>query len=373
MPLHAVSLDSRAEGVIPAHDGKLWITRVGYHGNQSTAIDALPTAFQGDEIGCFRARAEQGQAFFDIQTDRDQGLREIQLRLKPAARTLGLTLDDVARQVRSAFFGTEALRVQREREDIRVYVRLPESERSSVGDLEEYRIRTAQGGEVPLRAVADLSYGTSPSTIRRKDGQRILTVTARVNPDVVSGQEVNDALRAGVLPALQAADFRLGYQFGGAQQQQTESFGAIIKGFLLAMLVVYALLAVPFQSYVQPLIIMAAVPFGVIGAFIGHLLLGLPVGLLSMFGIIGLSGVVVNDSIPSTPPTWLTAAATCTSAWVSTPPVTVIVGFSTMVIAIPFIGCGWHAQPINGQASDEAPSPSFYQVTFNQLVVPAGS
>jgi multidrug efflux pump subunit AcrB len=234
---------------------------------------------------------------FDIETDKDQGLREIQLRLKPAARTLGLTLDDVARQVRSAFFGTEALRVQREREDLRVYVRLPESERNSVGDLEEYRIRTAQGAEVPLQAVADLSFGTSPSTIRRKDGQRILTVTARVNPEEVSGQEINDALRAGVLPGLQAADFRLGFQFGGAQQQQTESFGAIIKGFLLAMLVVYALLAVPFQSYVQPLIIMAAVPFGIIGALIGHLLLGLPVGLLSMFGIIGLSGVVVNDSL----------------------------------------------------------------------------
>ena len=237
------------------------------------------------------------EGVYDIQTDRDRGLTEIQLELRPAARTLGLTLSDVAGQVRSAFFGNEALRVQRGREDVRVYARLPEEERDAIADVEDYRIRTPGGGEVPLLQVADVAFGLSPTTINRKDGQRVLTVTARTNPQVVTGQEVSSDLRAGILPDLRAADARLTYQFGGEQQQQAESFGAIGRGFILALIVIYGLLAIPFNSYVQPLIIMITIPFGIVGALLGHLLLDLPVGLLSLFGIIGLSGVVVNDAL----------------------------------------------------------------------------
>jgi multidrug efflux pump subunit AcrB len=234
---------------------------------------------------------------YEVQTDQDAGLREIQLRLKPAARTLGLTLDGLARQVRAAFFGEEALRVQRGREDVRVYVRLPETQRDAIDDVERYRVRTPDGGEVPLRQVAEVSFGQSPTTIQRRDGQRVLTVTAEVDPTIVSGQEVNDQLEAEVLPLLRADAPELRTTFGGEQEQQQESFGSLGTNFLLALLVIYALLAIPFGSYVQPIIIMAAIPFGIIGAVAGHLLLGLPVGLLSLFGIIGLSGVVVNDSL----------------------------------------------------------------------------
>ncbi len=234
---------------------------------------------------------------YDVQTDQDTGLREIQLRLKPAARTLGLTLDDVARQVRAAFFGEEALRIQRGREDVRVYVRLPEAQRDDIADVERYRVRTRDGGEVPLQQVADVAFGTSPTTIRRTDGQRVLTVTAEADPTIVTGQEVNAALTADVLPVLAASAPELRYAFGGEQQEQQESFGSLGTNFLLALLVIYALLAIPFGSYIQPVIIMAAIPFGVIGAVIGHLMLGLSIGLLSLFGIIGLSGVVVNDSL----------------------------------------------------------------------------
>jgi multidrug efflux pump subunit AcrB len=257
-----------------------------------------PDPVQLDRFGeRVAAELRQFEGVFEIETDRDAGLTEIQLGLKPQARILGLTLDDLARQARSAFFGEEALRVQRGREDVRVYVRLPETERDAIADLEEFRVRPPRGGEVPLSSVADVSFGKSPTTIRRKNGQRILSVTARVDPQVVSGQEVNQALRANVLPALAAEDFRLGFQFGGEQEQQAESFGAIGKFFLLAILVQYALLAIPFRSYTQPLIIMSAVPFGIVGALWGHLILGIPVGLLSLFGIVGLSGVVVNDSL----------------------------------------------------------------------------
>jgi len=237
------------------------------------------------------------EGVFDIRSDESTGLREIQLQLKPAARTLGLTLDDVARQVRSAFFGDEALRIQRGREDVRVYVRLPERERDAIADVQSYRIRTASGGEVPLAQVAEVSFGTSPTSIQRRDGRRVLTVTARVDSDVTSAGDVNEALEAGILSELIRQNSQLMYEFGGSTEQQGETSGAIGTGLLLALLTIYALLAIPFGSYVQPLVIMAAIPFGVVGALLGHLVLGISVGLLSVFGIVGLSGVVVNDSL----------------------------------------------------------------------------
>ena len=269
---------------------------------------------------------------FGVQSDLDEGTRELQLELKPAARTLGLTLSDVAGQVRAAFFGQEALRVQRGREDVRVYVRLPESERDAVADVLDYRVIVppsagvggaaagALGGAgaagpsagaagpgagagrpgseaVPLRQVADVTFGTSPSAINRKDGRRVATVTADVNPGTTTGQEVTDRLDSEILPAIQGEFPQMTYEFGGEQEEQSESFGALAQGFALALFLIYALLAIPFRSYFQPLVIMAAIPFGIVGAIVGHLVLGLSVGILSLFGIIGLSGVVVNDSL----------------------------------------------------------------------------
>ena len=242
-----------------------------------------------------RLRAFEG--VFDVRADQDQGLREIQLDLRPEARTMGLTLDALARQVRSAFFGDEAVRVQRGREEVRVYVRLPEEERNTIADVEEYLVRTPTGGEVPLGRVASVRLGSSPTTIRRTDRERVITVTADVDREVITGGEVTEQLAATVLPELAARESGLSYSFGGQQQEQVESFGALASGFALALLAIYALLAVPFGSYTKPLIVMAAIPFGIIGAIAGHLLLGLPMSLMSMFGVIGLSGVVVNDSL----------------------------------------------------------------------------
>ncbi|MXW09852.1 MAG: efflux RND transporter permease subunit [Gammaproteobacteria bacterium] len=242
-----------------------------------------------------RLRAFEG--VFDVRADQDQGLREIQLDLRPEARTMGLTLDALARQVRSAFFGNEAVRVQRGREEVRVYVRLPEEERNAIADVEAYLVRTPMGGEVPLGRVASVRLGSSPTTIRRTDGERVITVTADVDREVITGGEVTEQLAATVLPELAAGDPGLSYSFGGQQQEQVESFGALAGGFALALLAIYALLAVPFGSYTKPLIVMAAIPFGIIGAIAGHLLLGLPMSMMSMFGVIGLSGVVVNDSL----------------------------------------------------------------------------
>ena len=233
---------------------------------------------------------------FDIESDQDAGLREIELRLKPSARTLGVTLSDVATQVRAAFFGAEAVRVQRGREDVRVYVRLPETERNSIADIERFRIRVP-GGFTSVGAIADASFTQAPSQIKRENGLRVVTISADVDDDVITGQEATRVLEQEILPGIQRDYPMLQYKFGGQQEEQQESFGDIGSAFALALVVIYALLAIPFKSYTQPLIIMAAIPFGLVGALVGHLLLGIPLGILSVFGIVALSGVIINGAL----------------------------------------------------------------------------
>ena len=245
-----------------------------------------------------RLMAELGRVAgtYDIESDQDDGVRQVDLVLKPSARTLGITLQDLAAQVRAAFFGAEAVRVQRGREDVRVYVRLPEEQRNSLPDIGNYRVRVP-GGQVPLSSLADISISNAPTSIQREDGFRIHTVTSDLDTDVITSQEMATLLSNEVLPAI-AADYPgLQFEFGGEQEQQQESFGDIGGAFLLALAGIYALLAIPFRSYVQPFIIMAAIPFGMIGALIGHLLLSIPLGIVSMFGVIALSGVVVNGGL----------------------------------------------------------------------------
>ena len=234
---------------------------------------------------------------FDVRSDHSPGVREIQLELRPEARTLGLTLEEMALQARSAFFGAEALRVQRGREEVRVYVRLPADERDAITDVEGYLIRTPSGAEVPLSQVAHLKSGISPPSVRRKDGQRVVTVTADVDQSVISGNEANKILADSILAELAAVHHGLTFTFGGEQQQQIESLDSLNRGFILALLMIFALLAIPLRSYTKPFIIMAVIPFGLIGAITGHLVLGVAMSAASFMGIFGLSGVVVNDSL----------------------------------------------------------------------------
>ncbi len=233
---------------------------------------------------------------YDIESDQDEGVRQVDLSLKPSARTLGITLQDLAGQVRAAFFGAEAVRVQRGREDVRVYVRLPEEQRDSVPDIENYRVRVP-GGQVPLSSLANISITSAPSAIHREDGFRIQTVTADLDTDVITSQEASDLIAAEIMPAILADFPGLTYAFGGEQEEQQDTFGDIGTAFMLALAGIYALLAIPFRSYIQPMIIMTAIPFGMIGALIGHLVLGIPLGIVSMFGVIALSGVVVNGGL----------------------------------------------------------------------------
>ena len=234
---------------------------------------------------------------YDIRSDHAPGIPEVQLELRPEARTLGLTVQELAGQARAAFFGAEAVRVQRGREEVRVYVRLPTEERNSITDIEGYLLRTAGGDEVPIISVASLNPGVSPSALRRRDGRRVVTVTADVDASVISGDEANEILANSILADLAAANPGLTYTFGGEQQQQLESIDALYRGFAIALIMIFALLAIPLRSYTKPFIIMAVVPFGFIGVILGHWILGVALSAVSFMGIFGLSGVVVNDSL----------------------------------------------------------------------------
>ncbi len=234
---------------------------------------------------------------FDVRSDHTPGVGEIQLALRPEARTLGLTIEDLALQARAAFFGVEALRVQRHREEVRVYARLPGDERDAITDVEGYLIRTRSGGQVPLSQVASMRMGTSPPSIRRQDGQRVVTVTADVDENVISGGEANDILENTILAQLTAAAPELTFSFGGEQQQQLESLDALNRGFMLAMFAIFGLLALSLGSYVKPFPVMAIIPFGLIGVVPGHFVLGVSISAASFMGFFGLSGVTINDSL----------------------------------------------------------------------------
>ena len=234
---------------------------------------------------------------YDIRSDHAPGIPEVQLELRPEARTLGFTVQELAGQARAAFFGAEAVRVQRGREEVRVYARLPAEERNSITDIEGYLLRTPGGDEVPIISVASLIPGVSPSALRRRDGQRVVTVTADVDVSVISGDEANEILAGSILADLAAAEPGLTYTFGGEQQQQLESIDALYRGFTVALILIFALLAIPLRSYTKPFIIMAVIPFGFIGVILGHWILGVALSAVSFMGIFGLSGVVVNDSL----------------------------------------------------------------------------
>ena len=244
-----------------------------------------------------KARLNGYAGVFEISDSFRQGKREMKLGIKPAAETLGLTLQDLGRQVRQAFYGEEAQRIQRGRDDVRVMVRYPESERRSLGNLENMRIRTPDGGEVPFRQVAEVEQGRGFASIRRVDRQRAINVTAVVDATVTSSQEVIADLESRILPQVLAEFPSVRFSFEGAQAEQRDAVGGLQQGFGLALLMIFGLLAIPLRSYLQPLIIMGAIPFGLVGAVWGHIVLGLDVTMMSMFGLVALTGVVVNDSL----------------------------------------------------------------------------
>ena len=253
-----------------------------------------------EELTQASARVKQFLATFsgvsDVADSFRAGKQEVQLSVRASALPLGLTQNDLAHQVRQAFYGEEAQRIQRGRDDVRVMVRYPESERRSLGSLEEMRIRTRDGVEVPFAAVAHAEITRGFASIRRTDRRRVVTVTADVDRSITIPERVLEEFHAWFLK-LRAEFPNVSYRLGGEQRAQAEAAGGVIKGVFMAMMMIYVLLAIPLRSYLQPLIIMSVIPFGTVGALIGHLVLGWDLVFFSVLGIVALSGVVVNASL----------------------------------------------------------------------------
>jgi multidrug efflux pump subunit AcrB len=258
------------------------------HGDQETLEQAAQDA---------AAQLEEYAGVYDINDGFQEGKPQLDFELLPGARALGVTELQLANQLRNAFFGTEARREQRGRNELRVYVRRPLDERDSLYNLENMLIQTPQGGEIPLEQAAKVEIGTSPTEIERENGSRAVDVTADVDLEVTTPNDVMRDVTENMLPQLMEKYPGLSWERAGQQQQQMESVQALGLGLALALLIMYALMAVSFSSYIQPLIIMFSIPFGVVGAAWGHLLLGYNLSLISVLGIIALSGVVVNDSL----------------------------------------------------------------------------
>ena len=243
------------------------------------------------------ARLRTYEGVFDIRNSASAGGREIQLTIKPEAEALGLTMNDLGRQVRQAFYGEEAQRIQRGQDELKVMVRYPLEQRRSVADLENMRIRTPSGDEVPFDSVADVSFGEAFSTIDRQNRRRTVTVSADIDPERVEPGVIIGEISEDFIPGLLERHPGVSYGLEGASQEQQELLMNITIASIAAMFLIYALIAIPLHSYWQPLVIMSVIPFGLIGAVIGHVLMDRAISMFSLFGLIALAGVVVNDSL----------------------------------------------------------------------------
>ncbi len=304
---------SEEREITSATIARMWRERTGtvpdaveltYTSSLFSTGEAINVEIAGPDVDRLRAYAallkEELRGYPGVQDIADSfraGKKELELRITPEAESSGLALGDLARQVRQAFYGEEAQRIQRGRDEVKVMVRYPEERRRSLADLEEMRVRGPDGAAVPFATAARASVERGPAAIHRTDRRRVVNVTADVDPEKGNTEKILADLSASVLPRLRADFPEIRATFEGQQQQQRETMGGLKRGFVVALLVIYALLAIPFKSYAQPLIVMSAIPFGLIGAIGGHVLMGMDLTVLSMFGIVALTGVVVNDSL----------------------------------------------------------------------------
>ncbi len=234
------------------------------------------------------AKLAEFEGVFDIRNSAEFGGEEIRLRIKPEAEALGLTMSSLGRQVRQAFYGEEAQRIQRGKDELKVMVRYPRDERRSIADLQNMRIRTPQGNEVPFEEVAEMSFGTSYSSISRLNRKRTITVSADLDPEVVESGEIVKTIAEDYIPQLLANYPGISYGLEGASQEQVNLLRNLSIASIAALFLIYALIAIPLHSYSQPLIIMSVIPFGIIGAVLGHLVMAESLSMFSLFGLVAL-------------------------------------------------------------------------------------
>ncbi len=251
-----------------------------------------------------RAKLETYEGLYDVTDDLDESRDEIQLKIRPEAEQFGLTMSDLARQVRQAFFGEEIQRLQRSRDEVRVMLKYPQADRKSIAALESMMIRTVDGQEVPFSTVADATIGQSFPRIERIDRNRAVEISADADKDVADLDSIREDMSEWMAKNLNGYA-GMTYSFEGEAKDERENGGGMLLGSILIVFGIYAMLAIPFKSYVQPLIVMSVIPYGLIGAVLGHVIEdffkqdtgGMPLSFLSYFGMLALSGVVVNDSL----------------------------------------------------------------------------
>lgn len=233
----------------------------------------------------------------DIRNSMEAGKDEIELTIKPIGRNLGLSQSDLGRQIRQAYYGEEVQRLQRGNDEVKVMLRYDRDTRESLKSLEELRIRSAQGDELPLNTVADVMLGKAPNAIERVNRKRAARITAMVDKAIADPQTIaNELIPKAGKPIID--DYPdIGYDLDGNTKEMTDLAKNLAVGMSAAILLIYVLLAIPLKSYLQPLIIMLVIPFGITGAIMGHLMLDMTFSMMSIFGVIALTGVVVNDSL----------------------------------------------------------------------------
>lgn len=284
-------------GIIPGAES------VTFRAEFGRSSDPIDVQLSGSSIDTLEAVAEKVKerlatypTVYEIADSMSDGKDELQIELTEQGLALGLNRVDVSQQVRNSFFGAQVQRIQRGRDDVRVMVRLPIEERRSVADLTDILIKTPTGGTVPLSHVATLVPGQSPSSIYRIDRYRTLNVTADVEKSNTNMTVLQADLKT-YLDELMVQYPGVDYSLEGEAKEQRESFGSLAWGLVFVFFIIYALLAIPFKSYMQPLIVMSVIPFGMIGAVMGHWVMGMELTIMSLLGMLALIGVVVNDSL----------------------------------------------------------------------------
>ncbi|UTW44528.1 efflux RND transporter permease subunit [bacterium SCSIO 12696] len=233
----------------------------------------------------------------DVEDTLREGAPEIQFTFKAGAESLGIGLSDVSRQLRQAFYGEEAQRIARLREDVKVMVHYPKAERQNLDSLSEFRVRTNDGRQLPLQAVADVSFTKVPSSIIRNDRKRSITISADLIDDGLSTEEITRQARAFFNEQVKPLYPTVSFDLDGAEKDRKEFEGAFGKVMILVVLAIFGLIAILFHSYWQPLLVLSAIPFGLAGGIIGHLALGMQLSMMSLMGMLAAVGVVVNDNL----------------------------------------------------------------------------
>ncbi len=245
----------------------------------------------------FKEKLGEYPGVSNIEDSTEDGKREVQLKLSTAGRTMGLSTQELTQQVRAAFQGVEVFKLLRDGDEVSVKLRLPFDERRYLRDLEDLVILSPTGEPLPMREVAELKYRQSYSAIRRIDGRRRVSVRAMVDSEVTNTGQIQTSLKEELLVQIKKQNPQLQYSFEGSHRAQTNTMQGVQQGGVVALLLIYSLLALQFRSYFQPIIIMTAIPFGMVGALLGHLIMGYNLSIISILGIVALSGIVVNDSL----------------------------------------------------------------------------